>query len=219
MAIATEPGLQEQVVLLKVSWETYEAIVADAGDESHVRLAYDGETLELMSPANDHEAYASLLDALLTAVMLEWDLNLYCTRSATLKAEPMGAEPDTSYYIDHASEVGGLKKIDLRTSPPPDLVVEIDMSHRRMDKLELYARLGVPEFWRYGREGLQAFALRERRYVEIAVSAAIPGMPLAAIAPLLERRLQADRRQVLRDWQAWLRDNRELHRAEQVEGS
>ena len=99
-----------------------------------------------MSPLNDHEAYTALLDQVLTTVMSGWDVNLYCTRSATLKAKPLGAEPDTSYYIQHAGSVDDLKAIDLRTSPPPDLVVEVDMSNRRMDKVALYARLGVPEF-------------------------------------------------------------------------
>jgi Uma2 family endonuclease len=209
LAIAVEAGPQEQLVFLKVSWATYEAIVFDLdGTTSGARLAYDGETLELMAPLNDHEAYVSLLDLLLGALMLEWEINLYCTRSSTLKAEPVGAEPDTSYYIEHAGQVGGLGNIDLRTSPPPDLVVEVDISHQRMDKLALYAHLGVPEFWRYGRAGLEAFALRENVYHEITESTVIPGLPLAALGAFLERRLEANRRQVLKDWQVWLRANR-----------
>ncbi len=199
MATAVEAGPQERLVFLKVSWATYEAIVFDLdGRTSGARLAYDGETLELMAPLNDHEAYVSLLDLLLGALMLEWEINLYCTPSSTLKAEPVGAEPDTSYYIEHAGQVG----------PPPDLVVEVDISHQRMDKLALYAQFGVPEFWRYGRAGLEAFALRDNVYHEIAVSTVIPGLPLAALGAFLVRRLEANRRQVLKDWQTWLRANR-----------
>jgi len=148
MAIAIESEPQEQVIHLKVSWRTYETLAAGMSEDSHTLLAYNGETLELMSPHTDHEAYKSLVDLLLGALMAEWDANLYNTGSSTLKAEPLGAEPDTSYYTTNANKVGGLKKIDLRISPPPDLVVEIDMSYRRMDKLDLYAKLGVPEFWR-----------------------------------------------------------------------
>ncbi len=214
MAIAIEPGLQEQVVHLKVSWETYETLAAGIGEDSHTLLSYDGETLELMSPHTDHEAYKTLIGALLDILVIEWDFNLYNTGSSTLEVKPVGAEPDTSYYIQNAIKVGGLKKIDLRTSPPPDLVVEIDMSHSRMDKLNLYATIGVPEFWRLDREGLQAFALIDGVYAAIDVSAVIVGLPMNELARFLERRLEPDRRAVYKDWQAWLRANLHLYRSE-----
>lgn len=173
-----------------------------------MRLAYDGEVLELMAPLDDHEAYTRLLDMLLTAIVIEWDVNLYGTGSTTLRAEPLGAEPDASYYIQHAPDVDGIERIDLRTSPPPDLVVEIHLSRRRMDTFALYARLGVPEFWRLGSGALRGFALRDGTYREITTSIVILGLPLDTLAAFLERRLESDRRRVLLDWQTWLREHR-----------
>jgi len=212
LALAAGPQLGENVVFLSVSWDTYEAILADLGDDSHTRLAYDGQTLELMSPYREHEIDTRFLDALLVLVMEEWDINLECVGSMTLKAKPVGAEPDTSYYIEHAAEVAGLKEVDLRTSPPPDLFVEFDLSRQRMEKFQIYARLGVPEFWRYGRRGLQAFTLRAGEYHEIAASEVIPGLPMAALASFLERHSEPDKRPILKDWRAWLRAN--LHATE-----
>jgi Uma2 family endonuclease len=214
MAAAVGAQAQEQIVHLRVSWATYEALASGIGEDSRTLLVYDGKILELMSPTTDHEAYAKLIDALLTMVVTEWNANLYNTGSATLKAEPVGAEPDTSYYAQNAERVDGLAKIDFRTSPPPDLVVEVDLSHRRMDKLELYSKLGVPEFWRFGREGLQGFALVEGANRQIEVSGVVNGLPLAQVATFLERRLESDRRAVYRDWQSWLRENRHLHRSD-----
>jgi Uma2 family endonuclease len=213
MAVTIEPELQDQIVHLQVSFATYEALASGIGEESRTLLAYDGETLELMSPTTDHEAYAKLLDALLTIVVTEWDINLYNTGSSTLKADPLGAEPDTSYYSDNAAKVSGLKKIDLRTNPPPDLVVEVDLSRRRIDKLDLYAKLGVPEFWRLGRERFEGFALTDGAYRAIDISRVVDGLPLHELAAFLERRLESDRRTVYRDWRAWLREHRHLHRS------
>jgi len=34
-------------------------------------------------------------------------------------------------------------------TPPPDLVVEVAITHTDIDKRSLYAAMGVPEFWRY----------------------------------------------------------------------
>jgi Uma2 family endonuclease len=214
MSIAIERGLTEQVVHLRVSWETYAALAAGIGEDSHALLSYDGQTLELMSPHTDHEAYKTLIDALLDILVIEWDLNIYNTGSTTLEAKPVGAEPDSSYYIKNAAKVGGLKKIDLNTSPPPDLVVEIDMSHSRMDKLDLYAAIGVPEFWRLRRDGLEAFSLTDGVYTAIEASVVVDGLPMNELARFLERRLESDRRAVYKDWQAWLRANLHLHRPE-----
>jgi Uma2 family endonuclease len=88
-----------------------------------------------MAPYAGHESYKTLLEALLAYLVTEWDLNLYSTGSMTLKAKPVGAEPDTSFYGDDAGKVAGLDRIDLGVSPPPDLVVEIDLSRSRTDKL------------------------------------------------------------------------------------
>jgi Uma2 family endonuclease len=212
MTTAFRAQTQEQVVHLKVSWETYETLTADIDKDSHTLLSYDGETLELMSPHTEHEAYKTLIDLLLGIVMAEWGINLYGTGSTTLKAKPMGAEPDTSYYSANAAKIGGLKQIDLGSSPPPDLVVEIDLSRGRMDKLRLYAELRIPEYWRVDHEGLQAFSLVDGAYTLIDVSRVVGGLPLSEFARFLERRLEPDRRAICKDWQAWLRTNEHLRR-------
>jgi Uma2 family endonuclease len=193
MAIATGTNLKEQVVHLKVPWAAYETLASYVDEDSHTLLAYDGETLELMSPHTDHEAYKSLIEVLLGFLVAEWGVNLYATGSTTLQAEPRGAEPDASYYSKNAAKIKGLAKIDLRTNPPPDLVVEIDLSHSRLDKLELYAALRVPEFWRLDRESLVAFALVDGSYEAIETSIVIDGLPIAEPARFLERRLELDR--------------------------
>ena len=44
--------------------------------------------------------------------------------------------------------VRGLKRIDLRRDPPPDLVIEVDVTHSSVPRMPIYAALGVPEVWR-----------------------------------------------------------------------
>ncbi len=212
MSIAIETVPAEAVIHLNVSWETYEALVAGIGEENHTLLSYDGETLELMAPYAGHESYKTLLEALLAYLVTEWDLNLHSTGSMTLKAKPVGAEPDTSYYNENAGKVVGLDRIDLRVSPPPDLVVEIDLSRSRTDKLRLYAAMNVPEFWRLDRESLRGFTLSGGSYVPIEVSVIIDGLPLRELERFLRRRSEPDRRALYQEWQSWLRANRDLHR-------
>ncbi len=52
---------QDNIVQLKVSWSVYNALVDELGDDSHTRLTYDGETLEIMSPGSKHELIANII--------------------------------------------------------------------------------------------------------------------------------------------------------------
>ena len=48
----------------------------------------------------------------------------------------------------------GLKEIDLDVAPPPDLAVEVEISRKALNSLNIYAALGVPEIWRFDGEDL-----------------------------------------------------------------
>jgi Uma2 family endonuclease len=41
----------------------------------------------------------------------------------------------------------GKKRVDLRFDPPPDLALEVVVTHRALDRMTIYARLRVPEVW------------------------------------------------------------------------
>ncbi len=200
----------DQIIHLRVSWEAYKALSASIGDDSSPRLVYDGETLEIMSPGSRHERIAARIAYLLSSVVSEWDFNIESTRSTTFEAQPHGFEGDDSYYIASAPKVQNWDNISLATDPPPDLVIEIDISKRRFNKKTLYANIGIPEFWRYDDiAGLEAFSLIGDAYIAIDVSRVIPGLPIAEIAKRIAHK--ADRLTIVKEWQQWLRDNRSLH--------
>jgi Uma2 family endonuclease len=138
---------------------------------------------------------------------LEWQIDIESTGSVTLKREPFGAEPDSSFYVRNAAGVVGKKELDLAADPPPDIAVEIDISRERIDKKAIYADFNVPEFWRYDGRQLRAFALRGGTYVEIAVSEELAGLPIAELARFLELRGTTGQSEIARLWQAWLREH------------
>ena len=82
-----------------------------------------------------------------------------------------GFESDESYYIQHAADVLGKDEIDLLIDPPPDLLVEVDISRSLLRKFGIYSVLGVPEVWRYDGERLRFYVLQGEGYVEVAHSA------------------------------------------------
>ncbi|WP_298911205.1 Uma2 family endonuclease [uncultured Nostoc sp.] len=50
--------------------------------------------------------------------------------------------------MENINVIKGKKRIDLTQYPPPDLVVEIDITSSYQNRFEVYADMGVPEIWR-----------------------------------------------------------------------
>ena len=203
-----------QVVRLDMSWAGYESLVSALGDNSHVRLAYDGETLEIMSPGYTHEKIARFIAAILVYTLDAWGIDYEDAGSTTFERKPVGGfEGDASFYIANAEIIRGLRDIDLFLHPAPDLILEVDISNRRLDKKAVYETCGVAEFWRYDdAEGVQAFALQEGAYTEITTSRVVRGLPIAVVNLFVERLRAGDKRPaIVSSIKQWLRDNRHLH--------
>jgi Uma2 family endonuclease len=70
---------------------------------------------------------------------------------------------------------------------PPDVVVEVDLTHSSVGKLPFYARLGVPEVWRFDGKQVWMHRLAGSSYQDVQSSDAFPGFTAATLATLLER--------------------------------
>jgi Uma2 family endonuclease len=138
---------EEREILSNVSWETYEGMLADHRERSAPRLTYDHGTLEIMSPSPKREELNRTIAQLVEVVAEECKINVRNLGSTTFKRDDLvkGFEPDSCFYIQSASLIRGKEEIDLSIDPPPDLVIEIEISHSSLDKLSIYARI-----WRQG---------------------------------------------------------------------
>jgi Uma2 family endonuclease len=215
VAIAAQPAYtDDQVVHLKVSWSAYEALVESLGDNSHVRLTYDGEILEIMSPGSRHDFLASLLGDMLASVRLEWRIELTSYRSTTFRADKptRGFEGDQSYYVgDLKTRIRDVWNVDIAIDPPPDLVVEIDITNSSTNKFPTFVRLGVPEVWHYTPQAFVWHALEGGAYAPITTSRTIKGLPLVEVEKRIATAQPGDTLALLAEWQQWLRNNRHLH--------
>jgi Uma2 family endonuclease len=95
-------------------------------------------------------------------------------------------ELDTCFYIQNEALVRG-KKLDLANDPPPDLVVEVNYTSRSLNKFQISAFLGVPEFWRYENQHLYIYQLADGKYNLCNQSLAFSLLPIAYIADFIEQ--------------------------------
>jgi Uma2 family endonuclease len=182
-----QPVHEQRVVVHPVSWETYEKLLADLIDQSSPRLCYDRGTLEIMSPSPEHERVNRLLALLIDLTAEELDIDIESLGSMTLKREDFarGFEPDSCFYIQHESQIRGKNTLDFTIDPPPDLVIEIDITSGSLEKFPLYAEVGVPEIWRYDGQRFCIHQLTADRYIESETSAVLPLLTRTVIAASL----------------------------------
>lgn len=203
-----ESPAEQRVVLRNVSWELYEEILESRGDAGAPRLAYDRGILEIMSPDFEHEETAISVAQVVQILAEEKEIEIRQLGHATLRREDLerGIEPDACYYVENEPLVRGKKKLDFTVDPPPDLVVEVDITSPSLNKLPIYAALGVPEVWRHDGEQVRILLLRGGEYVEVAESAALPPLTVEALTRFVREGAGAGYVAWVRGVRSWVRD-------------
>ncbi len=204
-AVAHQP--ETRIVIPDISWEIFEAL--GNSNCASTRFAYDQGVLEIMSPSNEHEGFHKLLDRLIEVLTDELNIPLRSTGATTLKdqLQKRGVEPDESYYLASLEAVGGKRMIDLATDPPPDLAFEVDISRSSLDKLRLYASIGVPELWLYDGETIRVHLLQSSgTYLPQQASAAFPFLDLREVEHFIERYDYRDEHTWRRSFRQWVRE-------------
>ena len=180
---------ETRMVLENVAWETYVAL-ADQRRGSVPRMTYDDGVLELMSPKREHENIGCLIGRMIETYSEVRDIEIISVASVTVKRADLGKayEADESYYVTHATELLGKRELDFELDPPPDLVVEVEITSSAIKKMPLFAAMKVPEVWLHNGESLYMYRLENDTYVPIDSTVELPGLSVELIRQYLADR-------------------------------
>jgi Uma2 family endonuclease len=200
---------EHRVILHNTSWETYQRLMRERGESRVPRFAYARGELEIMSPSTEHESIAYFIGLLVAMLAGETGVDLYGAGSTTFDREDLerGFEPDASFYVGNAELVRGKPRIDLRLDPPPDLVIEVDITSPSLDKFPIYARVGVAEIWRHDGERLAIFELSDAEYIRIAESKVLPPLTSKTLSRVIEESSSLDIVTWMSRLREWTRQN------------
>jgi Uma2 family endonuclease len=209
MLTAIDTG-EQRTFLQGISWNLYENLLAELGDDGKARLSYYQGDLEFMTPLFTHENYNRQIDRAIILLAEELDRDYALAGSMTIKRPDLesGKEPDSCYYIANESAVRGKTKLDFTQDPPPDLAIEIDITSSSLNQLALYATLGVGEVWRYNGSELIFYQLQSGKYKSVDRS---PTFPILSPDRVLEflADCQADGiNQSVKNLRKWIQANR-----------
>ena len=198
-----EPVGEKRSVLRGLSWDAYVQLMDELPQSRGSRLTYDNGILEITVPLEIHEFSGRLIERFITTLVELMGLRIKTMGSTTMKYPKLrkGAEPDNAYYIQNQPLVKG-RDVDFSQDPPPDLVVEIDISHTDIEKNAFYSSLGVLEFWRFDGKVWRIYQLFDRVYGEVEASPTFPKVPKERLYAFLKEAREDEIEAVisLRSW-------------------
>src|SRR5262249_27151788 len=149
---------------------------------------------------------AEVLGGLVLVLTEELGLPLKRGGSVTLRRRDLrrGLEPDRCFWIANAHRIG--RRLDLRSDPPPDLAIDGRSARSALNRLAVYAALGVPEVWRFDGGALTFHVLGgDGRSAEAEKSAAFPRLRPAYLVPFLQQaREPGDQNPAMRAFRTWV---------------
>jgi Uma2 family endonuclease len=197
----------EYVLLHGVRWSTYEALLEDMGDR-HIRFTYDDGSLEIMTLSSRHERSKTRIRRMIDAMTEELNIPILSGGSTTFKKELLkkGLEPDECYWVANELAVRGRIDLDIELDPPPDIAIEVEISISVLNRLGIYAALGVSEVWRTdGREIFVVQLQDNRTYASVTQSPNFPWLPLDELSRFLRESSTMDETSWIRSFRAWVR--------------
>ncbi len=207
MLVATSVIGEQRILLQNISWQLFENLLKELGEDRATRLNYERGLLEIMSPLMPHERQKRLIEKLIDILLEELNIDTVSVGSMTCKRQDLelGAEPDTSYYIQNEPLIRGKELIDLTQDPPPDLVLEVEYTKSALNKLQRYTALGVPEFWRYNGKQLLFYHLASGQYILWDNSPTFAPIRTSEITRFLQESKTGGELAMVKSFRAWVR--------------
>jgi Uma2 family endonuclease len=189
----------QSVVLHNISWDAYKKISDVLQDETPAHFTFDRGKLEIMVLSLKHENLKKILAMLFERLSEALDIEIFAGGSTTFQREDLerGFEPDECYYAGNAELMRGKDEVNLEFDPPPDLTIEIDVKHSSLNRMNIFAAIGIPEVWRYDGEKLTIYLLENNEYQISESSVVLPSVESERISKLVEVGKKSPRKEFL----------------------
>ena len=196
----------QRLVFDAVSWSQYVGL-GRLWEDRPLRITYDQGQLEIMTLSAKHERWKHLLGQLIVMLAVEQGIDIAGFGSMTFKRRKLakGLEPDECFWIRHELQMRSKKEFDVIHDPPPDLVLEIEVSRSALDRMGIYAALRIPEVWRFDGRRIEALWLSDDgTYELIESSRAFPKLRPVDLMPFLAQVDELGEADMLRGFRDWV---------------
>lgn len=190
-----------------ISWDEYEQLLDQLTDWRGMRVSYDHGRVEIVSPSFQHEKFIAFISGMGRILAEEMNIAIESAGATTYKQESLlkGSEGDESFYVKSANAIIGKVQIDLDIDPPPDVVVEVDITNESLSKFPIYAAFLVPEIWRYDGKRARIYHLVIDSYLDREASLSFPFLTAQAMTDFLDQSKTQGQTAALAAFRQWIR--------------
>ena len=201
----TLASINKKLILQGIGWDFYEKLLEEYKDSNELNFAYDNGFLEVEVPLFKHERPSNVLHDLVTLICAELDIDVLNAGSTTFckRAKGTSCEPDIAFYIQNEFAIRGKSVIDLSKDPPPDLVIEVDITSPSLNKLPIYAALGIAEIWIYNGKSVEFLKLIDDKYTKIDYSISLSQLSSEEVTEFLEKGLAESSTKWIKEIRDW----------------
>ncbi|MFM7408744.1 MAG: Uma2 family endonuclease [Cuspidothrix sp.] len=160
----------EPILISDLTWREFKA-VEQLIDRPSLRLSFLDGVLEIRkNPGKKYQIIKQRIGALLEIYLEFLELDFTPTGSVTLENEfeKVKKEGDKSYEL-------GLNR------KRADLVIEVVISSGKINKLEAYKRLQIPEVWFWMNDNLLFYSLGNEGYEAVSKSQLLPSLDVGLL--------------------------------------
>jgi hypothetical protein len=126
--------------------------------------------------------------------------------SVVFETSKRSFDPDRcDWRCAKAAAMVSRRELDLSLNPAPSLVIEVNSTSSSIDRMTIYAALGVDEVWRY-RDGLEFLGLDRGAYRPADSSRTFPMLARAEAARFLEMSRSMERVAWMRTFRRYVRE-------------
>ena len=200
--------LTDGVLLHNIGWSTYESLLRDHPDAASPRFTYDRGDLLIMVTSPEHERINRTINLLVELLAEELEVESCAFGSTTYKRKDLkhGFEPDSCFYFKNEAQMRGKKRLNLAVDPPPELVVEIDITSPSLRKLPLFAAFGIREVWRFDGKEVEILILQSGEYCTNEDSLALQKVTATAISDFVQASFKTGRLEWIKKVRSWAQE-------------
>ena len=204
-----QAAINQKLILQGVSWDFYERLLEEYAGSNGLHFAFDDGFLEVEVPLAKHEIPIRIISDLVSTICVEKEIDFINAGSTTFRkrAKAKGVEPDTCFYIQNEPKMRGKLDFDLKTDPPPDLVIEVDVTSPSLNKMPIYAALGVSEVWLFKGEKVEFYKLYGEFYQQTPNSTVFPMLSSEKATQFLQKGLNESSSKWFKEVRDWINKN------------
>jgi Uma2 family endonuclease len=196
VTIASQPSAESEPVeqrfeMGRVTWDAYLKISDALEGQPGLRLIYCDGRLSFVGKSRRHEWLSECLGHLVVGIAAYMGIPCEPAGEATYRRREKGAglEGDRTFHFGaNALKMRGGRDYDFTVDPPPDLAIEVEVSHPADEAVEAWGRARVPEVWRFNAAGFRCSFFRrleDGSYESIARSLWLPELGTDDIVDLV----------------------------------